>query len=455
MWLGIARKLIWSCLWLSAAAHAETGLLHDALGRWLNTSVAPQLTELLSQHPKFKGETVRFVAMQDGKPLAKASRLHQAVEEHLTQLLLRNPGVRLAWNQTSETCGAPMLIPYLLGVEIERDGSRSHQLNISMVDVEESIWVSGANFTWKGRLTTAEKTALRKEFVLPPKGTVDSPLPVSAGDQIADIMQRHLHCALPDGLDGPLYLDLEVKESRQLTRILGQLHKDLIITPIGAVTSDKTEARWLLSLHASPLGKQTHELSLTLSDAAQENTQRLASVFVIGLDGRPGEPKPRSPQVGELLSGLAYSDSLEPSDSAGRVCTRRQVKANKCVEISFEVLSPAYLFVLSSTGRSLRSTSCRRSPRLAESGERTFRLRITPSASPQTADAGFYAIAVNDRNVARDLARHIARGPCEANQSWDYRGWLGSLERLLAKHEGAYQWRAMHLNHTPQGITEL
>ena len=92
---------------------------------------------------------------------------------------------------------------------------------------------------------------------------------------------------------------------------------------------------------------------------------------------------------------------------------------------------------------------------MAKAGERTFRLRITASASPQTADAGFYAIAVNDRGVARELARHIARGPCDSDQSWDYRSWLGRLDRLLAQHQGAYQWRAMHLNHTPQGITEL
>ena len=449
MWLGIARKLIWSCLWLSAAAHADTRLLNDALGRWLNTSVAPQLTELLSQHPKFKGETVRVVAMQDGKPLAKASRLHQAVEEHLTQLLLRNPGVRLAWNQPSESCGAPVVIPYLLGVEIERDGSRSHRLNISMVDVEESIWVSGANFTWQGRLTAAEKSALRKEFALPPKGTVDSPLPVSAGDQIADIMGRHLHCALPDGLDGPLYL--EVAQTRPLTRILGQLRKDLTLTPIGAVTPDRTEARWLLSLQANPLGGQTHELSLTLTDATQEGTQRIASVFVIGLDSRAGGSQPRPPHTGDLLSSLSYNDST----ATGRVCTRRQLQANKCVEISFDLLSPAYLFVLSSTGRSLNSTTCTRSPRMAKAGERTFRLRITPSASPQTADAGFYAIAVNDRGVARELARHIARGPCESDQSWDRSSWLGRLDRLLAQHQDTYQWRAMHLNHTPQGITDL
>lgn len=453
MWLGIARRLIWSCLWLSAAAQADTGLLNDALGRWLNTSVAPKLTELLSQHPKFKGETVRFVAMQDGKPLANGSKLHQAVEEHLTQLLLRNPGVRLAWNQTRVTCGTPTVIPYLLGVEIERNGSRRHRLNISMVDVAESIWVSGVNFTWKGRLTTAEKTALHEAFALPPRGTLDSPLRISAGEQIANIMQRHLHCALPDGLDGPLYF--EASETRQLTRILGQLRKDLALTPIGAVTPDKTEARWLLSLQASPLGNQTHELSLTLTDITQDNKQRLASVFVIGLDRHPGESKPRSRRTADLLTSLSFSDSVKPTGARSRVCNRRQVQAHNCVEISFDLLAPAYLFVLSSNGRSLSSTSCTRNPRVAETGERIFRLRITPSASPQTADVGFYAIAVNDRQVAREIARHIARGPCESDQSWDHRTWLDRLDRLLAQHQGAYQWRAMHLNHTPQGITEL
>ena len=67
---------------------------------------------------------------------------------------------------------------------------------------------------------------------------------------------------------------------------------------------------------------------------------------------------------------------------------------------------------------------------MATAGERPVRLRITPSARPQTAAAGFYAMAVNDRGVARELARHIARGPCESDQSWDRSSWLGRLDRL-------------------------
>ena len=199
--------------WLTAAllaiitisAQAQSGLLGGSLGRWLDTEALPELGRMLGQHPRFKGETIRVTSLENGKPLRTPSRLHQAVEAHLTQRLLGHSGVRILWGNHSR-CGPPVEAVYLLGIEIEQDGSRSHKLNIGLIDVADSIWVSGVNFTWRGGLSAIEVSALGRPTREAPRGTVDSPLPITASEQIAAAMHQHLSCALPDGLDGPMFL---------------------------------------------------------------------------------------------------------------------------------------------------------------------------------------------------------------------------------------------------------
>ena len=248
--------------------HADSGLLSDDLGRWLDTEAIPELAEVLSEHPRFKGETIKVVSLDGGRPTHRTSRLHEAVQAHLTQRLLSRSGVRIAWSDRPlGACGVQNEAVYLLGVEIERDGSRYHRLNIGMIDVAESVWVSGVNHTWRGRLTATESAALAQAVSSVPRGTVENPLPVTASSEIAEAMVRHLKCALPEGLDGPVYL--ERSESPVLERIAASLTVELATTPVAAITRDASDARWMLALteHGSPSGLGITEVGLKLSDA--------------------------------------------------------------------------------------------------------------------------------------------------------------------------------------------
>lgn len=142
-------------------ARADSGLLNGSLGRWLDTEVLPELGRTLGEHPRFKGETIKLVSLTAGQPTDRASRLHEAVEAHLTQRLLEVSGVRIAWSdQPQKHCGVVEQPAYLLGVAIETDGSYYHKLNIRMIDVSESVWVSGVSHSWRGRLTATESAAL-------------------------------------------------------------------------------------------------------------------------------------------------------------------------------------------------------------------------------------------------------------------------------------------------------
>ena len=74
---------------MAAPAYADSGLLNGSLGRWLDTEVLPDLGRTLGEHPRFKGETIKLVSLTAGQPTDRASRLHEAVEAHLTQRLLK------------------------------------------------------------------------------------------------------------------------------------------------------------------------------------------------------------------------------------------------------------------------------------------------------------------------------------------------------------------------------
>jgi hypothetical protein len=435
-------------------AGADSGLLSGSLGRWLDTEVLPELGRTLGKHPRFKGETIKLVSLNGGQPTDRASRLHEAVEAHLTQRLLKASGVRIAWSdQPHNRCGVTEKAAYLLGVEIDRDGSAYHRLNIRMIDVSESVWVSGVSHSWRGRLTASEAAALGQAVKSAAAGSVDSPLPVRSGREIAQILQQHLRCTHPQGLDGPVFL--AHGDNAELNRILASLRTELATTPIAALSSDEENADWVLRLKASPAGtgNQVDQLGLLLTEQSRGTTQQVATVYVSG--SNRSSPVPFRQIAGTphaVSSDLLTELRLYPAEDEG-ICDTTKARGNQCAEVGFELLTPAYLFVLSSASRNLSTTACERTLVEADAGERRFRLRVPPSVG-KLPDAGVYAIAVNDRTTAKKLARHIRTGVCSRPLART-EAWLAELDGIIADHSDAVQWRAIHLSHTVHGVEQL
>lgn len=447
--------LLLLCLALPLPVVADSGLLTSTLGRWLDTQVLPELTLMLGEHPRFKGETIRLVSLDGGRPTDRSSRLHQAVQAHVTQRLLKNPGVRIALpDQAERSCAVTEQVVYLLGVEIERDGSGYHKLNIGMIDVAESVWVSGVNHTWRGRLTATETAALAQEVASAPAGTVDNPLPVGSSRQIAESMHRHLRCAHPEGLDGPVYLAPAAEP--ELNRVLASLRSELATAPIVALTGDQDASQWVLSLSTSHpgTGGRLRQLGLLLTEQQGQVTQQVATVYVSGWHSTGATPA--DTQIaeydrqtnGELLSEM----QLAPAASEG-ICDVDAARSRQCAEVSFHLQEDAYLFVLSSSDRRLTSTSCESRLVQASAGERRYRLRLPPS-SGTLPDAGVYAIAVRDRQAASAISRHIRTGVCSRPLAGSS-AWLTGLDTLLETHAGSTEWRAIHVSHAPDGIERL
>jgi hypothetical protein len=434
-----------------AAAASGGELLGGSLGRWLDETAGPELAEMLARHPKFKGETVRFVPMSDGRAEPAGNRLAQAVEQRLTRHLIRAEGVRIAWERDRQPCAAPEEVPYLLGIEIQKRGPDAYHLDIAMVDVEEGVWVSGVSLAWKGRLLPAERTALATRVKGGPPGSMESPLALRDSNVIGEIMLEGLGCAIPAGLDGSLYVAMPAES--EFSGVAQALTRQLSVRPLAAVTIDRARASWEMTLTARPLGNGTDELVATLRDLRRDDSaQQIASVVV--LRTRSERPGPATPlgMPAALLSGLSY----EMARSRG-VC-QSSAGPGGCVEVSFDLLRPAYLLVVSSRDERLESQVCGRSLRIAQPGPRRYRLRV-PSAAATAGrpDAGVYVLAVEKRSVAHRIARQINSGPgaCPGSVQGGAGQWLQALSRLLAEYDTEVDWRAAHFRGGPGGITRI
>jgi hypothetical protein len=485
-----SRSLVAVLLWLvvgapGTAAAASDGLLTGELGRWIDESVAPELAETLSRHPRFDGQTVRLVTLVSGAPAGAGNALGRAVERRLRQRLLAVDGVRLAADAPRSGCRAPRPVDYLVRLELSPDGGRSARLNVAVVDVAEAVWVSGISYQWQGRLSAAERRAMRQPVSATNAGSAGSPIPVGDAEAVATALEAELTCLLPRDLSGALFV--EVPDDDALAGVALALKRKLMVAPLAAITADRGQADWLLSVEGEPGSADPRELGLVLRNATGAQPQRVAAVFVAGMaaderlaaraptpagpavDPEPRTPRPR-PSADVAAPAPPYSSDaaslellstlrLEPAAREG-ICDSRRARVNSCVEIGFEVHRPAFLLVLSTQDHRVVDAPCA-APERSASGSRRFRVRLPPGSyavdqADTGPDAGFYVLATTNRRVAERLQQALATAPGQCGTAdGDTGRWLAGLAAQLERHASDVSWRAVHLVHGHAGIAAL
>ncbi|MEZ5557589.1 MAG: hypothetical protein R3E86_03480 [Pseudomonadales bacterium] len=474
MWRAPSLALL-CALSLTAAANADV-LLDDALGRWLDASLSPELAQTLSRHPRFKGATFRFAAIEDGAPAAGSNLLIDAVAERLTRNLRAVEGIRLALPEPPVPCRVPQRIDYLIGIEIKPTRGNSANVSIGAVDLDESVWVSGVSYQWQGRLSGNERRALSSRTALSVAGAADSPLPIADVEQIAAAIGSQLECSLPHGIDGPVYLSTPADP--ELARVSMALRGKLLITPLAAVTGEPDLARWALDIERRAAGALLGELRVSLKERSGAAQQQVASVFVTGASFRPApstaaapasEPPASSFSLAPASADLLSTLRLRPAEASG-ICDYHKARVNACAEVEFDLRESAYLFVFSTQSRAVRGIDCASGLTRVDPGTRRFRLRVPPAQLPvpsdaalaevtgrRRPDAGRYVLATRDRRAARALQRSLQAAPaaCGDTHTVPIERWLDGLTATLTEHTGQISWRALQLAHETEGITRL
>jgi hypothetical protein len=431
----------------ASAAAASGGLLDGDLGRWLEGKAVPALLERLDRHPRFRGETLRIVAMRNGEPVSTTDRLNLTIQRALEHRLLQSTGVRIATQGNPGRCDLRTDVPYLLGVEIGGDGPSRHRLHLAIADVEEGIWVNGASETWSGRLTAAQRAALREPISVAQPGSLSNPLSIQDALAVANSLYGQLTCDLRSVPTSEVRL---VSDEQQLDGIKRHIDTRLRASTVLRSVANTGPTTWTLRIRSTATLQSQRDVILELEDPSGAHaTLRLASVAVTGIGPAPTMPVDPGPET--WLSNLRH----QPVRTQG-VCANRPDAT--CMEVTLDLYQPVYLLVFHTREMRIDVPACGRNPKRRE-GERRFRFAVASTSHHNViADGGFYALATDRSSVARALQRHLAAAPgaCRGKSSTAaIDAWLAELDRLLTRHSGAIQWRAIHLQRDADQVVSL
>jgi hypothetical protein len=151
-----AQTCLWTLTWLATllCLPAVAAPLDGDLGSWLDEQAIPQVVSLLSNHPRFKGQVIDIVAMDEGYPTPTMSELVDSMRGQLTLALVRDTQVRIPLEGRCDD------VHTVLGIDIDRTSASGFDVTLAMLDLDEGIWVNGTVQRWSGRLTSAQRRML-------------------------------------------------------------------------------------------------------------------------------------------------------------------------------------------------------------------------------------------------------------------------------------------------------
>lgn len=474
--------LLVATLSLLVAPQTRSAVLSDdsALARWVDGTLAPELTRTLAQHPRFRGETLDFVALRAGAPQPGSSELYGALVQRLRQHLLRADGIRLLAPGLTGACAFTSNGPggaaagadradLLLGIEISAAAGRDVRISLAVLDVAEAVWVSGISHAWTGRLSDRERAALAVRTPSAVPGSAASPFPEDDADRIAAVLAAQFECALLGGITGTTYLG--AADRGQDARVAGALRNALAVTPLLVLSTTATDADWVLEVRSGEARSgHAREMQLLLTDARSGAVQQVAGVFVTPAGSAAARgPSAPSASLPEHRPERAWSPPLaEPQQLLGAlglrqvaptgICSDPWGRVRACAEVTVELLAPAHLFIVTTRDGLAQPLSCAARPERSSAGERVFRLEVEDlhdardaradrdERSAAVPDAGVYVLAAVDRGVAAELAQALQTAPGACGSPRDsLSAWIDALAAVLARHPGQIHWRALHL----------
>ncbi|MFQ5608992.1 MAG: hypothetical protein ACE5F8_01830, partial [Woeseiaceae bacterium] len=93
------RHAIAVVLVLASTPHADAASRERNLDRWVDVALLPHVRHELLTHPRFKGETVMFVVLDDNSPATETNALALSLRDRLLDAAVDTPGVRIGWRQ--------------------------------------------------------------------------------------------------------------------------------------------------------------------------------------------------------------------------------------------------------------------------------------------------------------------------------------------------------------------
>lgn len=201
----MARLLITGLLLLAASFPATSALSERDIEQWLEREAVPFVQQRLLEHPRFKGETVMFVVLDDNAPATVSNSLALSLRDRLLDAAIDTPGVTIGWRQGRSDAhhGTETIdctrddVHYYIGLELSQQLDNSYSVKLRALDLDERSWVSGFGKSWRGHLSMTQRQAVRQHkaddtFL----GARDVPFAADQNDLLARHLAHELSCAL-------------------------------------------------------------------------------------------------------------------------------------------------------------------------------------------------------------------------------------------------------------------
>ncbi len=451
---------------LSAVAADERNLDH-----WLERELIPMVRQQLVEYPRFKGETVMFVILEDNTPAPVSNELALSLRDRLLDAALHTPGVLLGWQQGHSTidegpqpfdCTSDD-VHYYIGIELSNRLDGTYGVSVRALDLEDRSWVTGFGSSWRGKLTPVQSQAVHKvqadnTFL----GSREVPFRADQTDLLAAQLAHKMTCTLSRDTSGN-YLVTTDQSEKTIDTFEGTA--ELVSNNLAShltleFTTDDARSNSTLRAKAHRIDESLFQYWLTITPKALDGELSPLSVSAyVSL--------PNSGRAETVAMPVNYGDAmlgplrvLRSTDSAHcRNCSLLTANANADAIVFFLQYQQNYGLVRLATSACRERTaahvvttgSAMKFPipyRLMGSGDtrETNEWLVSPGTDT------YYAVAVNDARIARGLANHLDKLPKRCTEAIrpglrdeSLHRWLDEFSLLAAHSEKHLDWRAIEV----------
>ena len=445
------------------------------LDRWFDQELVPFVSTQLVEHPRFKGETVMFVVLEDKVPASVSNALALSLRDRLLDAALNTAGVSIGWRQggTPPARGTQPVdcthddVHYYIGVEVSQRIDGGYGISVRALDLEDRNWVTGFGMKWRGQLSTIQRQAMRRtQADRTFRGARDVPFAADQADLLAAHLAHELSCALLRETSGSYIVaaDYDAGTGNSLDATVELVGNNLASHDALELTVDGDRINAQLSGKAHRIDDALFQywLTVTPTDPADELSTLSTSAYVLlpgyrlaeesatehrappDLPRTDSKPRPTStlarasitiPNAGHdaLLGPLRIleSDSSAACDTMVGAAMQRTTyysSRRSCSLLSADTHRDAIIFVLEHQANyglvRLGGPACREriSPHVVTRGQpMRYPIPFASIGNSHTRETlewlvspgedTYYAFAVSDTRAARQFANHFDELP--------------------------------------------
>ena len=458
--------------------------------RWVDSDLIPYVRQQLLVHPRFKGETVMFVVLDDNSPASTTNALALSIRDRLLAAAVDTAGVAIGWQQgrsgtTLESSPQDCMhddVHYYIGVELVQKLDSSYAVNVRALDLEDRNWVTGFGKRWHGKLNTSQRQAMRLERVDQTfLGARDVPFTLGQTDLLAAHLAHSLSCTLKKRVEDDYVVSVDLVEppASGLEGTVELISNNLANRQALTLSTDDDATNAILSGKAHRIDGVLHQywVTVTPSRDTEEIAALSASAYIVLPDHR--EPPTAPPVVAVTATERrapppisipnAGKDSLIGPLEISAPRSRSDCGMGACSILTTEARVDSIVFFLEHQANHglvrLSDSECRSrtAVRVARSGQPLqFPIARTTTSSRDWSETyewhtapdldTYYAVVVTDAKLARRMANHMDRLPMRCTEALrpgleddELRAWLNDFAMLTARAAEHVDWRAIEV----------